>query len=798
MFDDRDRAIESRHATARWLKPAFLGLLFSGGAAAQVPPDTSASSPEAEAQAELIEAIVVTARRRAESLQDTPVAVTALSADALERQQIVSTTDLDKVAPNIQFRSYGTLTGNNSAAQVFIRGIGQTDATPAVDPGVGVYIDDVYMGRAVGAAMEFRDIANVQILRGPQGTLFGRNSIGGAVLLTTNQPGTDAGNSVRVGTGDDSLLEAFGAFDLPLSEAWSARIALGLRQRDGYVTRVSDGKDLGDEDMQTGQIALRWQPSDAFDLTLRGDYTKEDENGSPFVFREMNEGATFVGAASIAAGCPNILDPFPPPLLVGPLADPRCGNDAQALGEFTNGGTYPASSTLENSGVSLVANWKVNDTWSLKSITSDRSLEWTGTRDADNTPLLILHTNYVSESEQFSQELQAVVDGNRIDGVFGLYYFDEDSFDRLLVPLGNPGTSYDTQRVAMDTEAKAAFTEWTFKFTEAFSATAGVRYTEETKGLQATMFNVAPANAVEPAAPTALCPFAGPPPTQTGCLFLTTNRFAREFTSTTKSASAQYRFNESVMAYLSWSEGFKSGGFNQRYNNAPPGNAPISFGAETAESFEIGLKLDPLDTLRINLAAFSTDYDDIQMTYRLGVVPLLFNAGVASIDGGEIELQFAPTEDFRLDATVGYLDTQFESITQPPPFGPISPTATATLSSRLPFTPEWQGHLGMSYTFHPGSNWSLTPRVDLSYTAEQFFDAGNSPEIAQDEAITLINASVTLTSDDEKWRFMLGGTNLTDELYPVAGTSSLTTASGYSEIIYSRPLSWTLSVTRNF
>ena len=177
--------------------------------------------------------------------------------------------------------------------------------------------------------------------------------------------------------------------------------------------------------------------------------------------------------------------------------------------------------------------WDVNDALAFKSITADRSLEWTGTRDADNTPLLILHTNYDSQSDQFSQELQALVDTDRIDGVFGLYYFDEDSFDRLLVPLGNPGTSYDTQRVSMDSEALAAFTEWTFKFTDAFSATAGVRYTEETKGLQATMFNVSPATAAEPPAPTALCPFAGPPPTQTGCLFLTTNRFEEEFSATT-------------------------------------------------------------------------------------------------------------------------------------------------------------------------------------------------------------------------------------------------------------------------
>jgi iron complex outermembrane receptor protein len=761
----------------------------------------TAQAPTAESEAtnqDALQSVVVTARRREERLQDIPIAVTALSAEELDRQQVVSTTDLDKIAPNLQFHSYGTLTGNNSAAQVFIRGIGQTDATPAVDPGVGIYIDEVYMGRAVGGAMEFRDIGSVQILRGPQGTLFGRNTIGGAVLLTTNAPGENAGNSVRVSVGQDDLRELFGAFDVPISDSWAARISVGGRQRDGYVTRAFDGKDLGDEDMYTGQFGLRWTPSESLDITLRGDYTKEDENGSPFVFREMNEAATFVGAASIAAGCPNILDPLPPPLLVGPLDDARCGNDSQALGDFTNGGTYPASSSLENRGVSLVARWDVTDALAFKSITADRRLNWTGTRDADNTPLLILHTNYTSESEQFSQELQALVDADRLDGVFGLYFFDEDSFDRLLVPLGNPGTSYDTQRVSMDSKARAAFTEWTFKFNDALSATAGLRYTKETKGLQAIMFNVSPATAPEPPTPSTLCPFAGPPPTQTGCLFIPNTRFERDFSSTTASASLQYRFNEQVMTYVSWSEGFKSGGFNQRYNAAPPGNAPISFADETAETFEIGIKTNPTDNLRVNAAVFSSDYDDIQMTYRLGVVPLLFNAGVASIDGAEVELVFGRASGLQLDASVGYLDASFDSITPPPPFGPVTPSATATLQSRLPFTPEWQAHVGLSYGFPLGTNWSLTPRVDVSYTDEQFFDAGNSPEIAQDAGITLLNASLALESEDAKWRFVLSGNNLTDKLYPVAGTSSLTTASGYSEIIYARPRTVALSVTRNF
>jgi iron complex outermembrane receptor protein len=510
-----------------------------------------------------------------------------------------------------------------------------------------MYIDDVYMGRSVGGVLDFRDISSVQIVRGPQGTLFGRNTIGGAVLLSTNAPGEGVGNSVRASLGEDNLREVFAAFDVPIAgDVLAARVSAGYRQRDGYVERAFDGVDLGDENTYTLQGALRWRPADNVDVTLRADYTNEDENGSPFVFNGINERAVFPAAASVSAGCPGAT--FPPPF-VPATADIRCANDAQALGPFTNGGTYPASSTLTNTGVSLVAEWEVNDVLSFKSITASRSLEWTGTRDADNTPLLILHTNYDSQSDQVSQELQALVDGDRIHGVVGYFYFNEDSTDRLLVPLGNPGTSYDTQRVAMDSEAQALFTEWTFDLTDALSFSAGLRYTEETKGIQATMFNVSPASAVEPPAPAALCPFpvggvSPPPPTQTGCLFITTDRFERDFSSMIGSASVQYRVRPEAMVYASWSQGFKSGGFNQRYNNAPVNNAPISFNDETAETYEIGVKTNPAPGLRVNGAVFTTAYDDIQMTYRLGVVPLLFNAGAATISGSEVELAYSPVE----------------------------------------------------------------------------------------------------------------------------------------------------------
>jgi iron complex outermembrane receptor protein len=368
----------------------------------------------------------------------------------------------------------------------------------------------------------------------------------------------------------------------------------------------------------------------------------------------------------------------------------------------------------------------------------------------------------------------------------------------VIVPLANPGTSYDTQRVSLGTEAKAAFTEWTLNITGGLSATAGVRYTSETKSLQGTLFNVAPASRAEPPPPTALCPFNGPPPTQTGCLFLTTNEFSEDFSATTTSASVQYRWNDGVMTYLSWSEGFKSGGYNQRYNAAPPGNAPISFGSETAETIELGMKLNPWSGVRINAALFSTSYDDIQMTYRLGVVPLLFNAGKASIDGGELEITYAATARLLVDASVGYLDSGFDSITPPPPFGSLVPTATATLSSKLPFTPEWTGHVGASYSFDIANGWSLTPRVDVSYIAKQFFDAANSVEIAQTGGVTLWNSSIALESPDSRWRVALNATNLGDKLYPVAGTSSMTTSAGYAEIIYARPSTVSLSVDFSF
>ena len=286
------------------LTASVVGL--TGIAAAQTAAQVSATSGGTLGE------VIVTARKFEENLQDTPIAVTAFTGTELEERQIFKTDRLDEVVPNLQFANNAPLAGNNSSSQVFIRGIGQTDPTSTVDPGVGLYIDDVYMGSSVGANMELRDISSVQVLRGPQGTLFGRNTIGGAIVMTTKDPGDEFGGTVRLGGGSDSLIDAFGAVDVPFSDTFKSRFTAGLRKQDGYVTRT-DGEDLGDTNTYTVTAKLIWRPSEAFEGKFLADYTNSDENGSPLVFAPITKTAAFPRVASLDAGCPGLVRGLVPP-----------------------------------------------------------------------------------------------------------------------------------------------------------------------------------------------------------------------------------------------------------------------------------------------------------------------------------------------------------------------------------------------------------------------------------------------------------------------------------------------------
>jgi iron complex outermembrane receptor protein len=801
-------------ARGRFAAQVALGALaaagFAGTAWSQelvsAPATTQAAdAPVAEPETEL-EEVVVTARRRDENLQDTPIAISAFSAQVLQDRQVLQTQDLERITPSLQFKPAGQLSGNSASAVVFIRGVGQVDPTAAVDPGVGIYLDEVYLGRAVGGAIDFGDIAGVEVLRGPQGTLFGRNTIGGAILVRTREPemGSFSGRG-RARIGDDALREGFLALNLPITSTVAARVAGGFRYRDGYVIRAFDGKDLGNESGYSLNGALKWEPSVAFKTFLRADYSRRKENGAPFVFAGINEQAPVAAIASVAAGCPGATIPFAPitpgnPRFGAPnvplINDVRCANDLQARGDFVNGGNAPVMSMSKVWGVANTATLRLSEALLAKSITAYRKTDSRGIRDADNTPLTLITTDVGSSSKQFSQELQLQADLGTVSGIVGGYYFREVTDERATVFLafppsppvigsllaGGPG-SRDLQVSTLKTGSVAAFGELTWAPVDRLEVTGGLRYTRDRKFYQGTVLNLFPATQPDPN------PLPTLATTQGGPLFIFNTPNRRTFSALTGSASVQYRWSNALSTYLSFARSFKSGGFNTRYNAATPNNLPVPFADEKVTSYEAGVKTN-IGRLRFNVAAFNAEYDDIQLIFRQGVVPLLFNAGKARIRGLEAEANYRSPFGLIFDGGLSLLDDKIKSITPIP-----GATATVTPNDDLPFTPKVQANFGVGYRFDLANGAALTPRFDGSYTSKLTFITGSIPLI-EENGYFVGNGSLALRLKNG-FEFSAGVNNIFDERYLIQGNASLATL-GYAERIFARPRNWFAQVSTSF
>ncbi len=777
-------------------------------AVATVPGTAIAQDATAQANASDTDTqdIIVTARRREESLQDTPVAISAFSADILEQRQVVQTSDLERITPSLQFKPAGQLSGNTASAVVFIRGVGQVDPTAAVDPGVGIYLDEVYLGRAVGGAIDFGDIDGVEVLRGPQGTLFGRNTIGGAILVRTRQPemGTWSGRG-RLRIGDYNLREGFAALNVPIGDTLAARVSGGFRKRDGYVIRAVDGLDLGNENGYSFNGAVKWEPSKAFDLFIRGDYSRRDENGAPFVLAGVNEQAPVAVIASVAAGCPGATIPFSPIVPgdrrfgapnVPMINDIRCANDLQARGDFVNGGNAPVMSMSEVWGVAGTANIRLTDQALVKLITGYRETTSRGIRDADNTPLTLITTDVGSKSNQFSQEVQLQLDFGKVNGILGGYYFNEATDERATVFLafppsppvissllaGGPG-SRDLQVSRLKTNSVAVFGEVSWSPTTQLELSGGLRYTSDRKFYQGTVLNLFPATQPDPN------PLPTLATTQGGPLFIFPRPFQRDFAALTGSGSIQYRWNDAISTYASYARSFKSGGFNTRYNAATADNLPVPFADESVTSYEAGIKTN-IGRLRLNLAAFQAEYQDIQLIFRQGVVPLLFNAGEARIRGFEAEASYRAPWGLIFDGGLSVLKDKIKSITPIP-----GATATVTPNDDLPFTPELQANFGLSYKIELGRDMTLTPRVDGTYQSKITFITGSIPLIEED-GYFVGNASVGLKFAN-RFEVSAGVNNILDSRYLIQGNASLATL-GYAERIFARPRNWFAQISASF
>ena len=755
-----------------------------------------------------LEEVIVTARKREENLQSTPIAISAFTDKELEYRQIHSTDQLSDITPNLTFDSGSPSSGSSSAAQIFIRGIGQTDFTPVTDPGVGLYIDGVYMARSVGNVLDFLDVERIEILRGPQGTLFGRNTIGGAVAIHSKRPDEEKRASVRVQVGNDDMFYITAKANAPINDELQANFAVSSRNRDGYVTRIYDGVKTGDDDSLAFRASALWNPNDNFELYVAADATKIRENGAPTVSNGVNDLQAFATFGNgLLASCSAVnINPnfgaggppsFPPPG-VGTGGAPGCVGPDSFSGAYTSGGTFPVKSDLDTWGVSAEMTWNATEQVSIKSITAYREMEMESSRDGDNTPANIFATQDFYDHEQLSQEFQfsGTLMENRMSWLFGLYHFQEEGFNRnpVFLPVGSiqSGGLYDN-------ESQAAFFQSTYDLTQQWALTFGVRYTEDTKRFTPDQISLGDSSAsgfFDPTWPN----FAGfylpsvGAPIAAGDRLATFAEFEEEFDDTNFMLNLAYQANDDLLVYGSYSEGFKSGGFDQRFTAFTA--VPSGFQPETAKSYEIGLKADLFkNQVRLNMALFHTDYDNLQIIIRESFNPITFNGGAATLEGGELELTWVPTDRWYITATVGYIDAGYDKLD--PSVTEGSNATPIFITNKLVNTPEWSAALGVAYTVDIGDWATLVPRVDWSFHDEQYNDAINEPRLFQDD-YSLLNAAITLQTTDGRWEGILAFRNITDEEYLVTGNSSFGTSASYNDNLYGRPAEWSLSVQYNF
>lgn len=733
----------------------------------------------------VIEEVVVTARKREEGLQDAPISITAVTGEALQLRQITSSDKLAQITPNLTFDSNAPTSGHSGAAQIYIRGIGQQDFLGVVDPGVGVYVDGIYYARTIATVFDFLDVERIEVLRGPQGTLFGRNTIGGAITIHSRKPVSEREGEIGVKVGTDRLVETRLNVSGPLSDNLLARLTLGSKNRDGYVERLRDGIDLGDDDMITGRGILLWSPADNLEVFLSADYLDKNENGAPLVFGGINNAQVAPQFAAILSGC------LPPtPARLNDLTDPACPNNQFAAGPYANNGTGPVASAITQWGINGTVEWDVSDTVAFKSITGYRKMEDRALRDSDNSPLLVFHSVVENEQDQFSQELQLLGSGlnERLQWILGAYYFKEDIVSDQALFLGaNPvlfmggAGRVVTQAFQIDFDAEnraaALFAQASYDLTEQLSLTAGLRYTDEEK-------SIVPDQRV-------LTTLLGFP---TGHYFVPNTERTVQFDDVTPMVNLSYQWTPELMAYATYSAGFKSGGLNGR-NILFNADAQVTpFDPEQASTVELGVKSSWLDNrLILNGAYFNTQYEDVHLTVRLGIAPTVFNGGEATIRGFELESTFAPNTNWLINAGLGYLDNEYDTID---PSLASRGVIRVTQDNDLPLSPKWSANIGIAYTQTFG-NTVLTPRFDWIRTGKKFFDAENNPGAEQD-AVVVVNAALALDAADDRWSLVLAAANLTDKEYLVAATDATFTGLGYLEHVYARPREFSLQIKYRF
>lgn len=714
--------------------------VFAQGSAAQV--------------SNTLEEVIVTSRKRAESIQDVPIAVTAVTENTIRELRIDNIEDVAAITPNLVVN---TSAGGSPSAVACMRGMCRTNTIITEDPMVGTYVDGVYLGKAVGSLVDVLDLERIEVLRGPQGTLFGKNTLGGAINMVTVKPGPELEGDFNATYGNEGIEQYRATLNVPLTDTLAGKISYLNKQMDPVVKNPI-GPDYGSTDVQGGVLALRWQPTDSLDIDYSFDYSDTGQ---------------LSGATTLSfANTPVYTDPGNPDTCISGCTlvgwdiigvDISQNVTPEFSDRYVSDGTNH-DQDMEISGHALVAAWNLSDDTVLKSISSYRDI------DVDywlSYGIQIFYANRTVNTESYSQEfhLQGLAMDSRLNYTVGVFYYHEegDEYNSQVIPGFFADAGYDTE---VDSDSYAVFGEATYEINDEWDVTLGARYTYEDKSADKTAFS-------RPDDFTFLDTYNQ---TFLGSTVLPDGSPVHYETeidndSISPRASVSWTPMDGTMFYATYARGYKSGGFNAA------AQSPVSwepFDDVTLDSYEIGVKSTFWEgRAQVNATAFYSSADDMQVQVNR-ISPtgtfeaVITNAGEAEVTGLELEASILLTDRLDLQASVGLQDADFSEYMETDENGNDIDVSDDRV---LEFTPDYTYHIGLRYEIADTSFGQWSARADFHGADSHDFQSVPFEEV-EEGGYDLVDARLALDNVPVGSGFMyasLWGKNLTDESYRVGG-----------------------------
>ena len=695
---------ESMMKTKKNILAGTIAFFVGVGGVQQVAAQGDAGSQEETAW--LLEEVVVTATKRKSSMQDLPMAINAFDSDRLESSGVVDIKDIQFLAAGVH------VGGNRNYTAVTVRGIGGDLNLPGTSSGVAVHLDGVYLGQRTQLGRAFFDLERIEVLRGPQGTLYGRNATGGSVNIISKSPTDELEGGLSASLGNYNLVDIEGYLSGPIiADEIKGRVAFKSVSRDGYTDNIGVGNEIDNEESESIRGQISYDPSESFRLNLIADYTKDESVPVPVTSRGFE-------------AVPTIGETFG-----GTLATGRKRN-----------ADFEDDQDVEAWGLNLKAEWEF-DGATLSSITGYRETDLFQQYDADSTEADVIYvSSSIKKSEQVSQEFNLTSNGGGdLQWILGAYYFEEDDFYEEDAPIPPFGITLTFGVSDLVSTAYAAFAEFDYQLSDSFSVTAGMRYSHEEKEIDEF----------------------------TGIIgAVATDSLKDDWSSFTPKISLLYELSENKSIYATFGRGFKAGGFNGGVLQGE------SFDPEEVTNVEFGFKSVLYDgRLLANLSIFHMDYEDLQVQipklHPITGVALVAvdNAAKAVTKGVELDLKASITNSFSIDANLAYLDATFEEYET---VDEVRGGLIVDLSgNQLPAAPEWALNVGAEHAFFL-DGWTGTVRGEYVYQGETYFspfeDEPLNAALRGQESYELFNARITLVDSEEKWKVSVFAKNITDEV----------------------------------